>query len=669
MKTKLFFLSFFLTVRFVYAEGQDTLVTQSFHSGISNLVVTDVPIVRDTYGGTKIIPTFYGDWDVDQKEAFMTACRLWEEVLPTSFPIKIKVKEQLVNSNMTSNSVLSETYVQSIHDSVSYYVGEPFAPLLLNVQAKGVLYKIMTGQAEGEVEDVVENSSLFVEDEMEIIYYHYTNKKLNDIYSFSIDASSVPSDKYDFVTFAMRDIAKGLGIGWYFPARNGRLNFNSNKATAFEKYILRQLPSDKQLAYNAATQGSLYVYGEQNMEYQLYAPVTWADNVSLNYFFPDNNIKITKLLDWNFGTGQIMRDIIDENTNKIFSNLLGWNGLIGVGIDDEIINSTEYGANTGNAVPYQGNITFYSSGGRNVNHNSHRVPVNMVREIAQNRDVEVPDVYKYHPNYLPNGSIGDNNRSLALLRNNGEWDVIYSDYYTIEGEDIDVSYNDLQIHYPDSAYARTYDGKLRGRYTYYSGVGPHTSNMTVNYFVLNDLPQAVEMIPSQCRFMPEYDAYYDEYTGVIRVPIGKTAGTTRIVVAQYDDGDTVPFYYEVPNVKDNYFTAVVDREYETTFVLTAYNGNGNTQSTYVYTPPLPQNGINLQFTRDKDVINISHPSRRQRNESLVSMATITDVMGNRASIYMPFENGKIDISSLPKGNHILNVTDVRGFAHSFKFSK
>ena len=125
----------------------------------------------------------------------------------------------------------------------------------------------------------------------------------------------------------------------------------------------------------------------------------------------------------------------------------------------------------------------------------------------------------------------------------------------------------------------------------------------------------------------------------------------------------------MPNVKDNYFTAVVDREYETTFVLTAYNGNGNTQSTYVYTPPLPQNGINLQFTRDKDVINISHPSRRQRNESLVSMATITDVMGNRASIYMPFENGKIDISSLPKGNYILNVTDVRGFAHSFKFSK
>lgn len=667
MKTKIILLTFMLALPFICTKGQDTLVTQSFHSGIPNLVVTDVPIVRDTYGGTKIVPTFYGDWDSDQKEAFITACRLWEEVLPTSFPIKIKVREQLVNSNIATNSVLSETYVQSIHDSVSYYVGEPFAPLLLNVQAKGVLYMIMTGQAEGEVEDIVENSSLFVEDEMEIVYYHYANKGLNDIFSFSIDASSVPSDKYDFVTFAMRDIAKGLGIGWYFPARNGRLNINPNKATAFEKYILRQLPSDKQLAYNAATQGSLYVYGEQNTGYQLYAPTTWSDNVSLNYFYPNNNIKITKLLDWNYGTGEVMRDIIDENTNKIFSDLLGWNGLIGVGIDDEIINSTEYGANTGNAVPYHGNITFYGSGSRN--HNTGRVPVNMIQEITQNRDIDTPNVYKYHPNYLPNGSISDNNRSLALLRNNGEWDVIYSDYYTIEGEDIDVSYNDLQIHYPDSAYARTYDGKLRGRYTYYSGVGPHTSNMIVNYFVLNDLPQTVEMIPSQCRFLPEYDQYYDEFTGVIRIPIGKTAGTTRIVVAQYDDGDTVPYYYEVPNVKDNFFTAVVDREYETTFVLTAYNSNGNTQSTYVYTPPVAPNGINMQFIRDNNVIKITHRSRKTKNECPISSATITDVIGNKPLIDLTFENNEIDISALPKGNYILNVIDIKGFAHAYKFSR
>ena len=564
--------------------GQDSLISVSYHSGISNLAVTDVPIVRNTYGGTKIVPTFIGNWDPDQMEAFQTACSLWEEVLPTTFPIKIKVKEEFINSNMVVNSALSTVFTQTAQDSLSYYNGEPFAPCNPNVMLKGVLYKIMTGETDGDVGDVLENTSLFEESEIEVTYYHYANKALNDIYSFSINSSTVPSDKYDFITCAMRDIAKGLGLNSQIKAANGRLHYNSNKITPFEKYIVAQLPSDKQLAYGAATQGSLTIYGENHTGYQLYAPTTWSNTLSLKYFYPNNDIKVTKLLDWNFGTGQVVRDIVDSKTNQIFHNLLGWNGIYAVGIDDDYIYANEFGANTGNAVPYQGDIVFTDDEAEGMRLASRHSPLNRIQELSSNRDIGDIDVYQYHPNYLPDGSTNRDNRSLALLLRNGEWDVIYSDPYTIEGLGLEVSYNNLQIHYPDSSYARTYDGKLRGRYTYYKGINLHETNMTVNYFVLDALPQAVEVIPSRCTFMPEFDNEYDEYTGVIRVPIGKTAGTTRIVVAQYDEGDTFPFYYEVPNVKDSYFTAVVDREYDTRFVLTAYNENGYTQSSYTYTP-------------------------------------------------------------------------------------
>ena len=93
--------------------GQDSLISVSYHSGISNLAVTDVPIVRNTYGGTKIVPTFIGNWDPDQMEAFQTACSLWEEVLPTTFPIKIKVKEEFKFSgtNLSKITNIISTYI------------------------------------------------------------------------------------------------------------------------------------------------------------------------------------------------------------------------------------------------------------------------------------------------------------------------------------------------------------------------------------------------------------------------------------------------------------------------------------------------------------------------------------------------------------------------------
>lgn len=52
----------------------------------------DVPTKRKIGGGTKFIVTYEGDWTNDMKGAFEYACKIWEEQIPTAFPIRITAK-------------------------------------------------------------------------------------------------------------------------------------------------------------------------------------------------------------------------------------------------------------------------------------------------------------------------------------------------------------------------------------------------------------------------------------------------------------------------------------------------------------------------------------------------------------------------------------------------
>ena len=75
----------------------------------------------------------------------------------------------------------------------------------------------------------------------------------------------------------------------------------------------------------------------------------------------------------------------------------------------------------------------------------------------------------------------------------------------------------------------------------------------------------------------------------------------------------------------------------------------------------------IQFIRNGNMISVAQ-KRKGKGHSFISM-NITDIYGNKLLVYYPSGNNSINISSLPKGNYILNVADTKGKVYSYKFSK
>lgn len=88
---QLFMMMAMLMISALSIKGQEQV--EDFSCFSENVVDKKIglPIVRPIYGGTKIIPRFVGNWTKEMEGAFEYACRIWEEAMPTTFPVKIDV--------------------------------------------------------------------------------------------------------------------------------------------------------------------------------------------------------------------------------------------------------------------------------------------------------------------------------------------------------------------------------------------------------------------------------------------------------------------------------------------------------------------------------------------------------------------------------------------------
>lgn len=96
----------------------------------------------------------------------------------------------------------------------------------------------------------------------------------------------------------------------------------------------------------------------------------------------------------------------------------------------------------------------------------------------------------------------------------------------------------------------------------------------------------------------------NNYTKTIKINMSGLEGVDRIVVEQLDEGNELPIRFEVPDFKKGYFTAVVDKELYTQFVIFSYNKNGSTKSeTLTIEPLLPIKKLYEVQIKD-DLINL-----------------------------------------------------------------
>ena len=623
-----------------------------------------IPVIRNTYGGTKIIVTFEGNWSYDMKGAFEYACRIWEEVMPTTFPIRVKA---VLNETQSGSEFSKIRYNTFRHDD-DYSTNYIFSGTSTFLQIKGTKYHEFT-VADTHKYDSIMTKNMFIEDDIIITYYNKDNKLIDNC-SFSLD-EDIDNNLYDFVTIVLRDLAKSFGLVWNNKRiTNETLRIDTLRLTPFEKHIIQSLDADNDLhqAYINATKGSLNVNTDMGT-WQLYAPTTWDTERSLNYFIPDSTKKITELLSYDFGRGCVIRDISCDDNISLFRYLLDWKGEIAVGMGGNGC-SDEY-SSTSNLIPYLGNINITTGIVASNNINEYN---NDFLEIENNINTRnlIDDslqlyLNKFHPTYRPDGSIKTKGWTVALLLKDGTWDVVYTVSDAVGM--LDVGFSDFTTHHDFDEYARSSDGFLRCRVTDYRYNPTYKKNIGTSYnMVIDYVPQRVKMKKSKT--LPDYDV--DDYYEDIVIAIKDLEGVTRVVVTQIDEGYELGYNYEISDFKKGYFTATVDNEFTTTFVITAYNKNGSTVSyPYVY-DPLEGNALTMNFVMEDNYIVIENNSRRYAGLSFISSCEINpvDVKTSRGIITKTkFEDNKIDISSLSSGLYILTVNDIRGGKHTFKFQK
>lgn len=664
------FMSCLLLLCSLYCSAQDLYEQENYV--YTECVPMDYrqPIVRRVYGGTKIVVEYKGNWTSEMKGAFDYACKIWEEALPTTFPIRVTA---VLDENKETNAI-SKYACQIIgHDSCDndaypYFSQSTFA------QVKATQFSMLTGRRHTYRYNELDVSKIYRMSDVVLTYYNKSNK-LQNTCSFSIENEPY-ADRYDFVTLVLRDLAKSFGFIW----RNTRVNSGSLRAVPerllpYESKILTSLGcdvysnginGDLHNAYLNALRDSVYIEVPP-YKWKVASPTKWDSEISLNWFDVNCEYKLAKLLSPNFGRGTFIRDISEPATYNAFKEILNWQGELYTSIGGS---ASEKVSSSDQVVPMNGTINletnfvslFSDEASESVKERS------IVKEYSAVDDT----LNKYHPNYRTNGGINTEGTTVSLLLKDGTWDVVF-EFPFIPAE---ISTSDFKFHHSNDEYARTCDGYLRCRITnaYRRGLGVGTSIVaSSSYYAYDYYPQRIAMSKSYVLRVDNEEDYYRD----VRIGLQNVEGATKVVVSQLDEWNDLPYEYEVTDFKKGFFIATVDREYATTFTITAYNKNGSTVSyPYVLAPITPATNLTPQITIKNDEIKIKRSSSRCINkEDIVKYkicSGLTDDVApkivNQGSYNMSQDYG-INISNLRKGYYLLKIVEKNGKSRSYKFKK
>lgn len=228
--------------------------------------ISDVPVIRNINGGSVIIPIFDESCPEEIKAPFSYACKIVEEYMPPCLPLTVNVSFGRVNNS--TPGAISKVLARNKENfgKTSSYANAPMSMI------KGVILSELCYNSTATYLDSVPDIEFLTS--IPDIYITYNNQKINDI-SFSLDPN--PGSKYDFVSLAMRDIIKGLGLSHSFRYNNatGGLESPSQKFTPFESLIFKALDGANSTPVellNKATQGELVLKERSVYSLKLYAP-------------------------------------------------------------------------------------------------------------------------------------------------------------------------------------------------------------------------------------------------------------------------------------------------------------------------------------------------------------------------------------------------------------
>lgn len=635
---KKLFILFILCMGITYSiKGENDVESLNSISIDNANQVCNFKAVRKINGGSVILPEFDSSCPEEIKGPFSFACKIVEEYIPPTLPLRIRVSVGRVNSSSSSETISKVTFKTFENFGNNFrYNNSPLSMI------KGILLgELSYGANYTYIESIPDAAFLTEFPDIEIVY----NQDLMDQLYCSLDI--VPEVKYDFITVAVRDILKGLGLtsGYRMnPATQVLIN-PARELLPFEKHIdeiFKTYGADAN-RYDIATSGSINLYSEYGRSLLLYAPDNWVNGVSLNYFIPQSDSDISNILRHDLPKGYVYRSLDDQNSNWIFRNLLGWipEFTTGGGYDYSATGSTSY------KMPYNGSYSIDSSLSSSVESVS-TVESNIIRNNNIVYDSSWNDLSDYlrqfHP-YSPERSTSIEGITISVLKKDGAWDVVKSQDYFFSN--FSFTMDDLKFNYPIEQYSRTIDGYLRARVTTKSNEN-NTIRYKSTFFVIDYLPSKLELNFKFINNSVDASIAYDMIqasSAPIRIYFKNLEGVERVVMERLRSGQRLPSKMEISDFKNGYIDTYVDKDTQFTFV--SYNGNGYTRS----------NPISISPASDDIVRNFDNDQFVQSNDT--QFAYRIESVYNGETIDMGYANHieDIDYSTLKKGFYILTFTD------------
>lgn len=619
------------------------IVSESYNNRIS-----DIEIVREINGGTIVIPIFDNTCPEDLKNAFSYACKIFEEYLPSCPPLYVKVSCGRVNqSGGRALSKVSRLYTEEF-DHPPINCSFPISAV------KGILLGELFGGSTAYASYIPNLECLTLEPDMSITY----NTQMLQECSFSLDAN--PGDKYDFVSVALRDLLIGLGISSSFRSNpiTNELYDPTGKMTPFESFIDKTIghKGKNNERYIVATKGSLFLPltdGSYVRGLTLYAPTTWINGTSLNYFIPSPYYSISHILAYDFGKGTVARYLGNSFHREIFSELLGW--IYNVPTSTGSSSATETGS-TSNKIAYK---------------RPNSAPDTQLHMRRSNSTEDLNNIvdylYTYHPYQHPQGNYNERGASISVLKKDGTWNLVqYSTNYWWT-DDVEMDMSTWTLHYPNEEYARTLDGHLRVRRTTANTNG-HGMSYSSRYFVADYLPQQVKLnyiignLSTQNSIQNVSDS-----SNHVRLYFRDTEGANRIVLERKREGARLPTRTDVENFRCGYYDVVLDKT--TTFTVVAFNDNGNTRSL-----PLTIEAVStaskvrtLSYTLENGIMKFATDDDQTLHLDYV--ISPIGIEGSQATV-SGYTDSSIDLGSLPHGTYVIKVTDRdSGVSKTYKIRK
>lgn len=296
--------TFFCLAGIFFTTGAQNYNSKGIYCGTSAPIIIEKKQARSVHGGTVINVTYSGTKiNLTMRNAFRYACELWEEQMPTTFPINITVK------------------TSSLADANTLAIVQPQYSSLVDGKERAYLKR------QAQFGTYYWNDWADFQNEPDAIITF--NNKIP--YSYNTDAFQIEQDKYDFITVAIQAIGKALGFYFQANYEEDYLVLQEN-ANSYSKHVVGLLQEKK---YSDAIASSpIYLsYYTSNNKWPLYSSSSYEAEYTFSYFSVDASNEETAFMQLGISKGTAIRHI-GSSMRDVFS-IMGWGRATATDIKEE----------------------------------------------------------------------------------------------------------------------------------------------------------------------------------------------------------------------------------------------------------------------------------------------------------------------------------------------